>query len=217
MGGGESNNQHYKFNGSSWTSLGTIPYVFYYGSAVVYNGEIHILGSGNRDNKIKHYKFNGSSWTSVSTLPYELYYGSAVVCNGDIHIMGGNGGYTNHYKFDGLSWTSVSTLPYMFGGNQAIMYNDSIYILGSVVTQYSGNYCLFTSSENMFEPYTIVMQRGDIYGIYLTCFVSVPEIIGDHNKFLSGFDDIWYFGKDSFEMTDSMYYGNGTEWVKFKN
>ena len=38
-----------------WESVDTLPYNFYQGSAVVYNNEIHILGSGNSSNYTKHY------------------------------------------------------------------------------------------------------------------------------------------------------------------
>ena len=70
-----------KFN----VSLG-LPYDFYYGSAVVFDNEIHILGgSGGTTN---HYKWNGSSWTSVSTLPYNFCHSSAVVLDKNIYIMG---------------------------------------------------------------------------------------------------------------------------------
>ena len=31
---------HYKWTGSSWSNVSTLPYDFYYGSAVVYNNEI---------------------------------------------------------------------------------------------------------------------------------------------------------------------------------
>ena len=72
----------------------TLPYKFHQGSAVVLDGEIHILGGS------KHYKWDGSTWTSVSTLLYNLYYGSAVVLNREIHILGGLDSVANtkHYK-----------------------------------------------------------------------------------------------------------------------
>ena len=60
IGGNGTYTKHYKYNGSSWTSVSTLPYNFYSGSAVVYNNEIHILGGGN--GQTKHYKYNGSSW-----------------------------------------------------------------------------------------------------------------------------------------------------------
>ena len=52
--------------------VGTLPYQFNYSSAVVYNKEIHILGSGISGYYTSHYKYNGTSWTSVSTLPYDF-------------------------------------------------------------------------------------------------------------------------------------------------
>ena len=113
----------------------TIPYASHSGSAVVLNGEIHILG-GNSNNAA-HYKFNGSSWVQVSTLPYNFYNGSAVVLNGEIHILGSaHASYgTNHYKFNGTSWVKVSALPYPFYVGCAvvssIVVNNVIHILGS--------------------------------------------------------------------------------------
>ena len=72
----------------------------YQGAAVVYNGDIHILGSGASGNYREHYKWNGQSWTDVSRVPYVFYQGSAVVYNGDIHLLGdGNSSYKNiHYS-----------------------------------------------------------------------------------------------------------------------
>ena len=113
-------------------SVSSLPYNFYRSSAVVLNGEIHVLGSGYSGNFFKHYKWNGTSWTSVGTLPYSFYRGSAVVLNGEIHILGsGDSSHlTKHYKFDGSSWTSVSTLPYAFYDGSAVVFDNEIHILG---------------------------------------------------------------------------------------
>ena len=110
--------------------VSTLPYNFYYGSTVVYNNEIHILGGGG--GAIKHYKWNGSTWTSVSTIPFNFYYGSAVVYNNEIHILGGNGNNTAHYKWNGSTWSSVSTLLHRFSDSSAVVYNDEIHILGGI-------------------------------------------------------------------------------------
>lgn len=90
LGSGDSGNytKHYKWDGSTWTSVSTLPYNFSSGSAVVLDNEIHILGSGS--GYTNHYKWNGTSWTSVSTLPYSFVYGSAVVLDNEIHILGGS-------------------------------------------------------------------------------------------------------------------------------
>ena len=130
--------QHYKYNGSYWVSVSTLPYDFYNSCVVIYNNEIHILGGLNRSTYggvDYHYKWNGSSWTSVSTLPYLFYDGCAVVYNNEIHILGGNSsGTKKHFKYNGSSWTEVSTLPYSFFEGCAVVYDNKIHILGG----YSG-------------------------------------------------------------------------------
>ena len=107
-------------------SVSALPYKFYSGSAVVWNNEIHIMGSS--DGKTNHYAFNGTSWRSVSTLPYEFYEGSAVVYNDEIHILGGPSGKTNHYAFNGTSWRKLYDIPSLANGS-AVIYNDEIHLL----------------------------------------------------------------------------------------
>ena len=123
---------HYKYDGTSWSNVSTLPYSFYNGCAVVYNDEIHILGSKNSSHTRDHYKYDGTSWSKVSTLPYSFYNGRAVVYNDEIHILGSqNGSYTKyHYKYDGTSWSKVSTLPYDFYNGCAVVYHNEIHILG---------------------------------------------------------------------------------------
>ena len=122
----------FKVKDMNWISVSTLPYKFRNSSAVVYNNEIHILGTQETDCTIKHYKYDGSKWTNVSTLPYKFYLGSAVIYNNEIHILGGYNNTTKHYKYDGSTWTSVSTLPYEFRNSPAVVYNNEIHILGGV-------------------------------------------------------------------------------------
>lgn len=69
ISGSNSDRKHYKWDGSTWTSVSTIPssisYSFTYGTALIYNNEIHVFSWFGTD----HYKWDGSDWISVSTLP----------------------------------------------------------------------------------------------------------------------------------------------------
>ena len=54
------NQKYANYESGAWSSASTLPYEFCYGSAVVYNGDIHILGGGySNDVSVskKHYKF----------------------------------------------------------------------------------------------------------------------------------------------------------------
>ncbi len=151
-------------------SFTNIPYNFYYGSAAVYNNEIHLLGGSNASKK--HYKYDGSSWVSVSTLPYNFYKSCAVVYNGEIHILGSyNSGYeTNHYKYDGSSWTQVGTLPYEFKEGSAVVYNDEIHILGGSAETDEGSTGIYhykwdgtTWTQVSILPYELVNGSAVVY------------------------------------------------------
>ena len=108
---------------TGWFELDDLPYEFYYGSAVVLDGEIYILGGYS---STFHYKWDGESWSQVSTLPYTFWQGSAIVLNDEIHTFGGYYGRKRHYKWDGTSWTEVSTIPYEFYRGSAAVLNGEI-------------------------------------------------------------------------------------------
>ena len=108
-GDGGTYKEHYKWNGTSWTSVSTLPYNFRNGDAIVLNDEIHILGSINGSSVYKnHYKWNGTSWSSVLTLPYDFYHGDAIVLNNEIHLLGtyDSSNRTKHYKFGHFNFLS---------------------------------------------------------------------------------------------------------------
>ena len=146
-----------------------LPYEFNQGSAVVYDGEIHILGSVISEYRTSHYKWDGTEWVEVGVIPYEFYYGSAVVYNNEIHILGGSrssSGRTKHYKWDGSNWTSVSTLPYVFEKCVAIVYDNEIHIMGSRdSSNYTSHYKWNGSawSEVGKLPYSFYTASGFIY------------------------------------------------------
>lgn len=104
-----------------------LPLAFYTCYAVVYRGEIHLLGGEIYGSYYKyHYKFNGKSWESVSTIPSSGVKGACVI-NDEIHIIT----MSNHYKWDGNEWTLVSTLPIdVTAGSIVVKFNNEIHILG---------------------------------------------------------------------------------------
>ena len=143
---------------NNWTSVSTLPYDFYFGSAVVHNNEIHILGSYNNSGTTYHYKYNGSSWTSVSTLPYEFYRGSAVVYNNEIHILGGGSGsstYTKHYKYNGSSWTNNISYKQYLSPNDIYIKTYDGYSLDTFKNINSGSTIEQDSSDNSLYKVTL--------------------------------------------------------------
>ena len=182
------------------TELSKCPYSDYGGTAVLLNGEIHVLGGYSHSTN--HYKWNGSAWTKVSTLPssFQYSYKCAVVLNNEIHILvvSDNYGYkNNHYKWNGSAWTKVSTLPYEFRYGRAVVLNNEIHILG---TNSSSN-----SSSNSYKHYK---WNG-------SSWVSVSTL---PYSFITGCavvlnNEIHILGGNSSDYVNKHYKWNGSSWV----
>jgi hypothetical protein len=77
-----------------------LPYRSTDNSAVVLDGEIHILGNGeNNGSRQNHFKLNKTTnrWISVSTLPYLFNNGGNVVLDDEIHLLGGGSNSASHF------------------------------------------------------------------------------------------------------------------------
>lgn len=100
------------------------------GGAVVFQDEIHLIGSSISGNGTKHYKFdkNTLTWKNVSTLPYSYNRANPVVFDNKIHLIGGYENGTKHYAWDGSSWTNIETLPINMEFNTAVVYNNEIHV-----------------------------------------------------------------------------------------
>ena len=131
---------HYKWDGTTWTSLPSLPYVPVNGTALVYNNELHLVGGNdsanveNADNK--HCKWDGTTWTSLPNLPYQFAFGSAVVLNDEIHILGGSSErdvsrryiHRAHYRWNGTTWRKERILPELFAFGSAVVWLGYIVI-----------------------------------------------------------------------------------------
>lgn len=77
----------------------------------------------------------------------------------------------------------------------------------------------FSKTHEKYDPYTLVLKINDSHnGPYSTAFVNTSSLItGENNRFVSNFDDAFFIGENGIDTTDPIYYGDGTQWIKFKN
>lgn len=130
------------------------------GLPVVYNNEIHVLGSSSSSKGYNHYKYNGNTWSSVSELPYWFYWSRPIVYNNQLHIFGG-GNKKDHYKFDGSSWVFVDTIPISFQG-ETVLYNNEVHLLAhNSTSHYKYNGSKYTSVSTL--PYTLNGAGAVVY------------------------------------------------------
>lgn len=140
---------HYKWDGESWKIASELPFDFCDGLAIVYNNEIHIIGSSpigfivNPAESIpnfinSHYKWDGETWKKASNLPYITWGCTGFVMNSKLHICGGGRGdgvsyAKNHYIWDGVSWSRGTDLPDERFSASAVRISDTeVYITGGI-------------------------------------------------------------------------------------
>ena len=179
-----SNYQHWKWNGTTWTKVGNVPYGFYGGQAVVYNNEIHIMGCSAVANNRSHYKYDGTKWVSVSTLPYELEEGQAVVYKGAIHIMGTGDGYTTspHYKWNGTTWTRVGTFPYEFTEGALIVHEGKMHALGTLSNALRTNHYVFDDATSTWIKDSNTLPNSFYHGAAFSIDDEI-HLVGGHNNY----------------------------------
>ena len=147
---------------------------------------------------------------------------AVVYNNNEIHILGGGTPNVNtgtyHYKFDGTTWSEISTLPYDFKDGSAVIYNGKIHILGGSNSLIKNSTYMLSSIDNVNASKIVIYQNpSNDTGIYATNFISGVPITGENNKFPSGFDDVYYIDDSGNVEESPTYYGDGTQWIKFKN
>ena len=177
------------------------------------NGSIYFAGADSSAINNFLYSYNGNSFTQLRKAPYRLDESSGIAYNGYVYVFGGRDNKTKYIKYNPANntWTELGKLP-------DSRYGDNLYYNGSI---YSAVGWKYTSPEKIYEPNTLILQRGETgAGKYITAFSNLTESVtssNNKNRFVSGFDDVFYFADTAFDWNAPMYYGNGSQWIKFKN
>lgn len=107
-----------------------VPYPFYNASAVVYRGEIYIIGSFALDHSKKFYKFNGTSWVDMGKLSFNhSTFFQPVVHEDKIYLWDSNNKTMRCY--DGTNWSIVPlayTPSHRSNTGQLFYYEDKLHL-----------------------------------------------------------------------------------------
>ena len=207
-----------------YTKMNNLPYTFTSGSTSTVDTDIYLFGGGTTTTTRKNcYKYNTTSntYTKMLDIPYEFYYGSTSVVGNDVYLFGGNGGVTNCYKYNTTSntYTKMIDIPYVFyNGSTSVVGND-VYIFGGSGSGGGTNCYAFASSVSFNNNTLIIIKTSEHDGLYKTQFFQPPEDINPDymGRIVSGFDDALLYADNTIQDSLPTYYGNGTEWIKFKN
>lgn len=234
FGGGGWNVKYtaYKYDTltDTYTQLKNIPYEFYYTSYEAVNTDIYLFGGYGGNKKAYKYDTLTDTYTQLSDIPYQFSGGSTTVIDTDIYLFGGNGGNKKVYRYNVLTdtYTQLSNAPHNInagsGARSVCNVNGDIYVIpyyksgddsGTGIDIYHFNSKTYSDDNSL-----IIAQgrsgAGKTYNIgYATELVTINTL---SIPLLYGLVDAWFYTtQDGLDDTIPTYYGDGIQWVNFKN
>lgn len=174
---------------------------------------------------------NVSYSTAIGSFDQETLFGySDYKSFIDLSTMAGYGDYlyfTSYVSSDGGLYrmdltngavTKVATInENVAKGTVQLVYSASLNRLISYRIQDYGSYFYYlTPKQYPIDGTFIILKSNNQNGAYYTELAPYKETVtGDYIRFCTGFNDA-YFYKDNVIMPASLYYGNGSSWVKIR-
>lgn len=128
---------HCLWDGTEWKTLANLPDKLINGTAIVYKGELHIIGGTEMNEKpYNHYKLVGKRWVVVGRTKYDVIGNNAVAVMGDSmyavgRIKTDDGiGKLCLMKFDGSAWSTISSWEAMtsISTPYAVVYRNRLHV-----------------------------------------------------------------------------------------
>lgn len=222
--GGSNSKYAYKFDlyTYQYSKLMDIPKDFTTGSATVINGMIYLFGCKTDSSNSKSvYKYNPSLdiYTALNDLPYTCSKGCAIPSSNGSEAYIFLGQYSGSspsplvYKYNSITdtYSRLANMPIYFSDGLGVKINEEkILLLGG--TNYTKKIRAMNLLVKEYPNNSILISQG--MGDYKTELINT-DTSGNLNYY---FHDVWHYTRENgLDKTIPTYYGNGTEWVKFKN
>lgn len=215
FGGSDStyNACRYDVDTDTYTSLANMPLDLSAGRVTIVGNTVYMFGLGGSYLQMLKYNIETDTYTRLGQL-YSAARCLLVPINNYIYIFGSS--YTDAvgiycYQFDTTnnSTTRLNNLPFTFGQGGGGLVGDKIYLIGSKFTGNTKRVQTVNINRPIFNDNTILLM-STTSNQYSTKLINDIE---------SEFENCYIYFKNSGIIDDdiSTYYGDGTQWIKFKN
>ncbi len=121
----------FRYNGTSWESVGPIPKGTRFAASGVANGKIYYYGGMQTLNLTNAYEFDGSSWVAIAPLPVGMRYHTGGALEDQVFSFGGwyYGTKTNVYSYNG-TWSHRANLPFALTRSASGVIGTNLYLAG---------------------------------------------------------------------------------------
>lgn len=184
---------------------------------------IYFFGGSSTSNyyKVSRYALNTSVSEELPNAPTQINTGQSLVTRSNmIYIIGGDGsGYRrNFYEFDTTArvYNKLEDVPVDFSRGSAVYSEGLIIILGGIKVPKNISVYSFEAKQYTNDD-IIIVRTDDNTGAYKTELSSaLPSLKGDKfTRLTTGFDDVYMYYDNDLHSLEA-YYGDGTQWIKFK-
>ena len=213
--GGNLDTTAYSYNieTNTYTKLPNIPYSFKNGRCVAIDEKIYLIGSSGMANAFYVYDTQTSSYSALTSLPIDITNEGAVTYNNTIYIIGNSfSGDTNKrcFKYNTISktFTEIQSCFNNLSTPRVAITDDKIFAIPSS----SSSIYAMNLLVKEYEDNSILISQG--VGDYNTQLINA----GTSGKLNYYFHDVWHYTRENgLDKTIPTYYGDGTQWIKFKN
>lgn len=223
----------YDIASNTWSTAADCPIANQHSSGCVLVGsKVYLLGGNSATNAVTSYIYNitTNTWSQGSNLPNPRGGFSGVLVGTKIYCIGGSdtGTYSGDAVipvdvYDTATNTWSTSIPHpVFNdlyGERSVYINGKIYSMGGYITNDKVWTIDITNSVKTPTDKSIVLVRYyEENGAYRTQLFDMKlSTLADANtRLLTSFDDVWIYENGQY-LELPTYYGDGTQWIKFKN
>ena len=190
------------------------------GSCFYIDNCIYLIGNNNTSNSRESCKYDikNLTFTKLADVPYNCYSAGMCIKNKEIYIFGNSD--ENNYNF---YIYDIATDTYFQQENllHSVCYGICAYIQNNLYVCSSGSIAQNNYLQVLSFP--VNLSYADDSLIIIKGANYKTKLIKFNGKVINGnidfnFKDTKYYGvENGLDETIPTYYGNGTEWIKFKN
>lgn len=222
----------YNISTNTWTAIADLPSVMPRCVTFVSGTDVYILGGPKVSNNPVSYKYDTitNTYTKLNTPPTTFSSSSWYYNNESkkAYIFSPNDDSLGVYEYDVLtdSYTKMDvTLPYSFAtsGNGIVEYNGNLFMFGgnggvSKVASIALDIPIINPPKNT-DNAIVYINKDNSEGDYSCELFNTNKISTDISKYNTFYiNDLFYRDRDGVtDKSSPAYYGNGEEWIKFKN
>ena len=212
-----------------WTTKTSMPKALVQHTAILVGNLVFIMGGrsyasgslGANNTTNYYYNIDSDTWkTTTSVIPLATYNSVAISIGQYIYIICKNtttAGVSKLYKYDTVSdtWVTLADTPSTSTsyGSLGGFIESLFYVFRSATTVIEA----YSFTGKIFEENSLVIVKNNLTsGTYYTELITpLKPVEGLFTRLVNGFNDVWLFVDSKLNEYPS-YYGDGTQWIKFK-